>query len=483
MPAILARGNANPTAPVANNELQYDNRQDMSPNILAFVGVISALALTSVVLRVYVRRFVLKSLGADDIVMIAAMVSTILVFVCFVGEAMHGLGRHITAIGMEDLQQLSKWQFFHSFLIIITAALVKISICLLLLRLVTHRAYVWSLWFILGFIAVYNTICVGTIVFACIPVAASWDPALHATAKCFSSDTYRDLGVLNSAISMTTDGLLVLLPMPIIWGLQIERRAKIALSAVMSLGLSALVAGAVKTHVQVDFLMDPDRFYHDNFFQWASAETNLGIIAASLPTLRPLMTACFGAARDTIRRTTQGRIGSSRSKQLSNSNGTLDSSTEKSPAKATITEICTPDSPLSVESKDDSGNHVKKCFGKKPSTDGAWGRQKPISMGSFERGTTRAKPMDLESDAFQSYGILRTRDVVTTTADDASAGYKSSYPIDEPIPAPAQRLPIKHKTSRRSSRDLDNSGSWQSRNLHGVEGRDSSSETELISVG
>jgi hypothetical protein len=45
------------------------------PEILAVCGGFVALALVAVLLRIWIRAFMVKSLGADDYVMIGAMVS------------------------------------------------------------------------------------------------------------------------------------------------------------------------------------------------------------------------------------------------------------------------------------------------------------------------------------------------------------------------------------------------------------------------
>lgn len=164
-----------------------------------------------------------------------------------------------------------------------------------------------------GFLTIYNIVCIFTIIFACIPVSAYWDLALQGTAKCFSAKTYSTLGVLNSVVGIVSDVLLALLPIPVIAGLQLTRRTKIALSCVMALGLVAVGAGAVKVHAQFTFLEDKDRLYHDRFSIWAAIELYFGIAAASIPTLKPLFVAVLNSARSTMQASTPGRDTSSES--------------------------------------------------------------------------------------------------------------------------------------------------------------------------
>jgi len=90
MPAILmARAPA-----IGSTEYNDENN---SYGILAFTGVFGVLALISVTLRLYVRKVMLKYVGADDIVMAIAMLFGVGIYICFIGESYHGLGRHYTA--------------------------------------------------------------------------------------------------------------------------------------------------------------------------------------------------------------------------------------------------------------------------------------------------------------------------------------------------------------------------------------------------
>jgi hypothetical protein len=49
-----------------------------------------------------------------------------------------------------------------------------------------------------GFLVSYTVASLATIIFACIPVQASWDMSLVKTAKCFLPKTYVTLGMWNA---------------------------------------------------------------------------------------------------------------------------------------------------------------------------------------------------------------------------------------------------------------------------------------------
>jgi len=127
-----------------------------APSILAVNGGFAGIALVVVILRIYIRSVVLRSIGSDDWVMVAAMVGRLLSFgkictdimdqacavgvlVCFVYETKSGIGRHIQDISPSEFQTLLHWQFYHSIINMVGVGLVKISIGLFLLRFVQAK--------------------------------------------------------------------------------------------------------------------------------------------------------------------------------------------------------------------------------------------------------------------------------------------------------------------------------------------------------
>jgi hypothetical protein len=139
--------------------------------------------------------------------------------------------------------------------------------------------------------------------FQCTPVQAGWDirlrppPAGEGDARCFSREVFAQIGLFNSIVNIATDFLLALLPAPLIWQLQVNMRTKASLIAVFSLGLFACVAGIMKSTYNKTILTDPRRFIHDRYSMWNFIELDIGIVAASLPALKPLFNRVLDVAR------------------------------------------------------------------------------------------------------------------------------------------------------------------------------------------
>jgi hypothetical protein len=63
---------------------------------------------------------------------------------------------------------------------------------------------------------------------------------------------------------------------------------------------SAYTTSIYNTILQTKVLADPDSFRNDSYFIWNSIEFDIGILAASLPTLRPLFARIIENTRDFI---------------------------------------------------------------------------------------------------------------------------------------------------------------------------------------
>ncbi|KAL9081248.1 MAG: hypothetical protein Q9157_000223 [Trypethelium eluteriae] len=278
MPALLSvRDNGPP--PLPSSYVEYSN----ASGILAIVGTLTALALLVVLLRIYVRACMLKVFGIDDHLMVLAMLLSCMLLVCFVEETKNGLGRHFI------------WNWVHAILFVLSNSTLKISVAFFLMRITARTHYHRFLWGVVIFIILFTIACFGTLLFQCIPVSAAWDSSLrpppfgHGTAKCYSLTIFRDIGVFNSSIMMATDVLFASLPVPLIWSLQLNKRQKISLICALGLGFFSCAASLVKTVLQFNFLKNKDWTVHDSFDVWASVEVNVGILAASLPALKPLL--------------------------------------------------------------------------------------------------------------------------------------------------------------------------------------------------
>jgi len=108
--------------------------------------------------------------------------------------AIDGLGRHeyyLTASQRRVSRVLGWADWIQTF---ITLALVKISICLFLLRIVESRTLKRGMYALIGFTTLFTAICVFLFLGVCRPLKAHWDVGVDG--KCLSNQQIE--AVLNS---------------------------------------------------------------------------------------------------------------------------------------------------------------------------------------------------------------------------------------------------------------------------------------------
>ncbi|CZS91578.1 uncharacterized protein RCO7_07024 [Rhynchosporium graminicola] len=261
------------------------------PFILGMIIPFFVLAFLAVMARMYVRFMVVKVMGIDDYIMLAAMACSCVAMGIFCWQTPHSLGRHQNTVSVADMITHRKANLIYSTVgAVLGLHLVKISICFLLMRFVNGRVYRIALWSIVIFLVLFTVACWGTLVFWCLPVRAFWDVSLRRlpSTYCYPIDQFTNVSLINTSFNIATDVLLASLPVHVIWNLQINHRQKVSLIGVLSLGYAAVALGVVKAIKQVQLLTDNDATWSQSVQMWGYVQLNVSIIASCMPALRPL---------------------------------------------------------------------------------------------------------------------------------------------------------------------------------------------------
>ncbi|KAE8147840.1 hypothetical protein BDV25DRAFT_159470 [Aspergillus avenaceus] len=294
-----------PTGSLLPRQVEESPPDSRAPHILTIVGALTGFSGLLVLLRCYVRLFILRKFMSEDGVIVAAVLCAFGVLACFVGESHYGVGRFSKHIGFEDLQKLSEWMYYHAIIIVLGISLVKVSLALFLLRFAAQNKVLWRV--IIGalvFLIVFTIACILTLILQCIPVEAAWNFALKESARCYSMDTYLAIGEFNSAINILTDFVFATLPVFMFSRIQVNKRTRITLMGILSLGYFACAAGIVKTVLQSKIFNESDPYRDCQYLIWNCVELNVGILAASFPTIKPLVKSLIGT---TLNVTSGGR--------------------------------------------------------------------------------------------------------------------------------------------------------------------------------
>ena len=109
----------------------------------------------------------------------------------------------------------------------------KLAILCLYLRLFTQKIYRYASYLLIGILittAIVNSISAGV---SCTPFAYNWDKTIPG-GRCFPDINAWYLWV--SFPNIVTDVFMLILPLPVIWKLQMSRKNKLGLTMVFCTG-------------------------------------------------------------------------------------------------------------------------------------------------------------------------------------------------------------------------------------------------------
>jgi hypothetical protein len=126
----------------------------------------------------------------------------------------------------------------------------------------------------------------------CNPVKAGYDKSILITnpdAKCYSGETMFGLMMYQGVVMFVADVIIIVLPMPSVWALNINRKKKFLLIGMFSVGFVACVAALVRFST-LAFAKDSTDYTYTaaTSLIWMNLEYSLGLASGSLSSLRQL---------------------------------------------------------------------------------------------------------------------------------------------------------------------------------------------------
>ncbi|KAH6645466.1 hypothetical protein BKA67DRAFT_664540 [Truncatella angustata] len=260
--------------------------------------ILAGISVTIVALRLYVRLHLRTNYGVDDTLIAVAVVLNIACSIATSMAAMQGLGRHLQYVLLyldpnAAVQMVLDITIAQSFLIM-GNCFGKMSFAVTLMRIIKDTE-LWTrgfLWFLIASMFIANALAVILLFAQCENPKAVWDKSVES--KCWPAGVYTQFALFVGGYSGAVDIVLALLPWTILWNLQMKKREKLGVALAMSLGIFAGAAAIVKTVLLPNLDATDPSWDEVSLMLWAEAEGALTIIAASIPTLRPLLRRIWG---------------------------------------------------------------------------------------------------------------------------------------------------------------------------------------------
>ncbi|KAI9741126.1 MAG: hypothetical protein M1834_002839 [Cirrosporium novae-zelandiae] len=265
-----------------------DNR---TPGDNAAVIILLVIANIAVGARLASRRIQRASLVAHDYLIMIALLMVYATTALSITGGYFGAGKHVWVVSTPNLVTIVKILFAYTWIYGCSVSFTKLSILFFYRRIFGTQSRPFNICiYVCGFLAgSYPLMIWGTMLGACRPLHYYWDQYQDLTLEGTCIDVNKFF-LIAGIMNMATDVIILIVPIPKIYHLQISKGKRLSISGIMLLGGFVCVASVVRisylvtlqTAIDVTWIMGP-------VFIWSSVEPAIGILSACLPLMRPLI--------------------------------------------------------------------------------------------------------------------------------------------------------------------------------------------------
>ncbi|KAK1492306.1 integral membrane protein [Colletotrichum abscissum] len=245
------------------------------------MSVLAAIATLFFGIRTYLNFTMARPFLPDDwtcaisYVLIMIYVSTVFVM------AHYGEGYHAWELTKESYQEVMRWLYASSIVYCPAAYFTKVTLLLLEARVfaVHERVSRGIKVFIVTLLICYIPIQILKTVI-CLPVSAFWNPKTP-NPRCLNQ---RKIFIADLSLAIITDFFILVLPVPLLWGLRMPLRKKLKVAALLGAGGIATAVTVYRMYLVVQFLASTDVTADFVVLDLITAlELVIGVVCACLP--------------------------------------------------------------------------------------------------------------------------------------------------------------------------------------------------------
>ncbi|ESZ95205.1 hypothetical protein SBOR_4404 [Sclerotinia borealis F-4128] len=255
---------------------------------LAVIWTLNAMSITIVIARCMTQRFISRQLGLSDALVVLSMCVISSMAALITVQYHYGWGRHYVYLDPFDRIDAMKYNAIGQSFGVMGSTLGRMSFIILMLQLFgTSKLKRKGLWTLFWVQCIPNCIVVITLYIRCQGIRALWDTSI--ISSCWPEEYHTYIGYAHTSWNGLTDLFLTCLPATMLWSLQMNRRIKFGLMFLLSLSLLAFV-GVIMKIIYLRVLANRGDYTYNTvpFFLWVQVESNLVVIASSVPLLRQL---------------------------------------------------------------------------------------------------------------------------------------------------------------------------------------------------
>ncbi|KAK4041921.1 hypothetical protein C8A01DRAFT_34028 [Parachaetomium inaequale] len=272
----------------------------LSTNIAIVCAVFTALPIIAVVLRFWARTIKHNGLAADDYLILPGLLFSVGLSVNnIVAVALGNLGGHIhtddagNIVFDDTLTIFLQTEFATQLLSVLSLVFTKLSIVVFYRRIFRGKVFSIISSILLGVVAAWGVAFFFATLFECMPIPMVWKTLFGTPdhqAVCYN---YLPMFWATAISNMIIDVVILALPMPFVWRLNMPRRQRAAVSAIFLLGAFVVGISIARIHF---FFLSSDSYANAMditvniapTLYWTVIEAAIAVVSACLPTLRPL---------------------------------------------------------------------------------------------------------------------------------------------------------------------------------------------------
>ncbi|OAA58475.1 Extracellular membrane protein, CFEM domain protein [Niveomyces insectorum RCEF 264] len=249
--------------------------------------------ITRLAYRLVIAR---TGLAADDWAALAGTVvgvpSTVL---NIYGLADHGLGRDIWTLPLDNVYKFLKFFYIIEIHYFVDITLLKLTLLLFYLRIFPSRGVRRLIWGTIAATCIFGVAFLFMGIFQCRPISYYWTrwDGEHE-GHCLNINA---LGWANAAISIALDFWMLAIPLWQLRKLRLHWKKKVSVFMMFCVGTFVTVVSILRLHSLLSFANTINPTWDEyGVTSWSTIEVNVGIICASLPTVRLVLVHFFPRA-------------------------------------------------------------------------------------------------------------------------------------------------------------------------------------------
>ncbi|KAH9203885.1 hypothetical protein DL95DRAFT_230532, partial [Leptodontidium sp. 2 PMI_412] len=257
------------------------------PSLVASTVVPFILTWAFSFVRIYVRRFVLKLWKIEDWLFLVSQLTFSALAICAFFASIYGNGQHLKTVATKDLPI---YWYASELIYVGTSLFIRLSIGFFLLRFCNLKVHIWVIRTTMATVIITSVMYFVFMVFQCKPISYFWHRFSNGEGFCFPVKLITDLTIVFSVFVATADLIFGILPIFVIWDLKINRRTKVIVGGLLTLGIFAGLSVIVRINY-IHSLRNPEEDFTFLTFKvsiWAIVEPAIGIICMAITTYRPL---------------------------------------------------------------------------------------------------------------------------------------------------------------------------------------------------